>query len=462
MPVYPSAYDSLPAPDDGVSEVVAADITGLAYPIAHTQQAVGLHSDPASSSGSIYARIKNLEAAAGGIFKQATAPSSPATDDLWLDTDDTGRPLYDFRSTAWALIGANALQLQGIDVDATAPTDTYVLTYDAATTKWKAAAQAGGMANPLTETGSLLIGGAVSGGVAAPDELPIGTTVGQYLSVTSATTLGWVTPPFVNAPSGPQQGDVLYYNGTTWTRLGPGTTGQFLKTFGASSNPAWANLPSSPPGSAIAAPVGSAEGDLLVFDGTDWVLLTPGTSGLFLKSNGTGALPTWAAPASGGASFPFTSTGDTVYSSDMSGTPARLAISGTNAANKFLGIAAGIPAWKALGGIQVDTYLEYAYQASAPGTPTSAGRLYALASDGHLRWKAASGTVFDLCSGGGGGSGYATVQDTSGTPLAAESILFFTGTAVASTVDDPSNGRTIVTINATTIPTDYVTAMFYA
>lgn len=36
------------------------------------------------------------------------------------------------------------------------------------------------------------------------------------------------------------QGDIIYYNGTTWVRLGPGTSGHFLKTNGAAANPAWA------------------------------------------------------------------------------------------------------------------------------------------------------------------------------------------------------------------------------
>lgn len=36
------------------------------------------------------------------------------------------------------------------------------------------------------------------------------------------------------------QGDVMYYNGTDWVRLGAGTSGQFLKTQGAGANPTWA------------------------------------------------------------------------------------------------------------------------------------------------------------------------------------------------------------------------------
>ena len=37
------------------------------------------------------------------------------------------------------------------------------------------------------------------------------------------------------------QGDVMYYSGTDWVRLGPGTIGYVLKTAGASANPSWLN-----------------------------------------------------------------------------------------------------------------------------------------------------------------------------------------------------------------------------
>ena len=38
------------------------------------------------------------------------------------------------------------------------------------------------------------------------------------------------------------QGDVLYYNGSDYARLGAGTDGQFLKTQGASQNPVWGTV----------------------------------------------------------------------------------------------------------------------------------------------------------------------------------------------------------------------------
>ncbi len=45
------------------------------------------------------------------------------------------------------------------------------------------------------------------------------------------------------APGSVAQGDVIYHNGTSWTRLGAGTSGQFLKTNGGGANPAWADIP---------------------------------------------------------------------------------------------------------------------------------------------------------------------------------------------------------------------------
>ena len=48
----------------------------------------------------------------------------------------------------------------------------------------------------------------------------------------------------ITSIAGLAQGDVLYYNGTSWVRLGAGTSGQFLKTNGSGANPAWATVSS--------------------------------------------------------------------------------------------------------------------------------------------------------------------------------------------------------------------------
>ena len=47
---------------------------------------------------------------------------------------------------------------------------------------------------------------------------------------------------------GQTQGDILYFNGTSWTRLGAGATGYFLQTNGPGTNPVWAAGTTGPTG----------------------------------------------------------------------------------------------------------------------------------------------------------------------------------------------------------------------
>lgn len=54
----------------------------------------------------------------------------------------------------------------------------------------------------------------------------------------------------------PAQGDVLYYNGTDWVVLTPGTSGQFFETKGTGANPVWG----SPSGSGTVTSVGLSDG----------------------------------------------------------------------------------------------------------------------------------------------------------------------------------------------------------
>lgn len=51
--------------------------------------------------------------------------------------------------------------------------------------------------------------------------------------------IGNITPSDLNITS-QAQGDILYFNGTNWVRLAAGTNGYFLKTNGTGANPAWA------------------------------------------------------------------------------------------------------------------------------------------------------------------------------------------------------------------------------
>ncbi len=43
----------------------------------------------------------------------------------------------------------------------------------------------------------------------------------------------------IEAPSNAAQGDILYYDGSSWTRLPAGTAGQLLATGGSGANPSW-------------------------------------------------------------------------------------------------------------------------------------------------------------------------------------------------------------------------------
>ncbi|MDB4278922.1 hypothetical protein N9917_04910, partial [Deltaproteobacteria bacterium] len=62
---------------------------------------------------------------------------------------------------------------------------------------------------------------------------------------------------------------------------------------------------------------GEAQGDVLYFDGTNWVVLPAGTAGQVLQTNGAGADPTWITPTGGGSAvwmgFSLTSSSGSAY-----------------------------------------------------------------------------------------------------------------------------------------------------
>ena len=120
------------------------------------------------------------------------------------------------------------------------------------------------------------------------------------------------------------QGDIIYYNGTDYVRHAAGTSGQFLKTQGGAANPVWGTVVTDPSmggdlsGTASNASIvanavdgthiamgSDAQGDIMYYNGTDYVRHAPGTSGQFLKTQGAAANPVWAdvpagAPTGGG------------------------------------------------------------------------------------------------------------------------------------------------------------------
>lgn len=59
------------------------------------------------------------------------------------------------------------------------------------------------------------------------------------------TSSGGNNPVIALAPVGQTRGDVLYFNGTAWTRLPAGNSNQFLATEGTTANPKWQVPPQS-------------------------------------------------------------------------------------------------------------------------------------------------------------------------------------------------------------------------
>jgi hypothetical protein len=114
----------------------------------------------------------------------------------------------------------------------------------------------------FTVNGKGLITAAGTNVVIAPAGTLSGTTLNSTVVTSSLTSVGTITSgtwtgttiAIANGGTGqttntaafdalaptPAQGDILYYNGSHWVVLAPGTSGQTLKTQGASANPVWA------------------------------------------------------------------------------------------------------------------------------------------------------------------------------------------------------------------------------
>jgi len=95
-------------------------------------------------------------------------------------------------------------------------------------------------------------------------------------------------------------GDVLYYDGTTWTRLPKGTAAQVLKMNTGATAPEWGTDAIGSGG--ITVPASSVAGDTLYYDGSVYTRLAKGAAAQVLTMNTGATAPEWAtvAAASGG------------------------------------------------------------------------------------------------------------------------------------------------------------------
>lgn len=111
------------------------------------------------------------------------------------------------------------------------------------------------------------------------------------------TGLGSLTPlPTDFNIAGQATGDMLYYDGANWLRVPAGTSGQQLEANGAAA-PTWETETHPDPTDLNIS--GQSQGDMLYYNGSNWVRVPAGSSTEILTSNGTAA-PTWEAPAASG------------------------------------------------------------------------------------------------------------------------------------------------------------------
>lgn len=141
----------------------------------------------------------------------ATAPSSPINGELWIDS--VNKQLKQYRNTEWVIMGVVQYGIvmatpQAGDIWIDNSGSEVVINYrNKANSAWIKISDANLWASPPA------LGGTTPN-TAVFSALKVGTT---------------------------NQGDAFFDNGTTITRLPPGTAGQVLKTLGAAANPAWAN-----------------------------------------------------------------------------------------------------------------------------------------------------------------------------------------------------------------------------
>ncbi len=113
---------------------------------------------------------------------------------------------------------------------------------------WDTIASVGGSGGTITQitAGAGLTGGGNSGSVSVGlANIATKTVLANITGGTAAPVANSISS-LLDAVSGSvAQGSLLYRDGSSWTMLGPGTSGQYLQTQGTSANPVWANAPSS-------------------------------------------------------------------------------------------------------------------------------------------------------------------------------------------------------------------------
>lgn len=134
-----------------------------------------------------------------------------------------------------------------------------------------------------------------SGGEISLEEIADQRILANYTGSTAIpvpTALSDVLDSLSNA-----QGSILYRGPSAWAALAPGTNGQFLKTQGAGSNPAWATIT---PGTGTVTSVGLTTPSFLSVAGSP--ITTSGTFALSLATQSANQV--FVGPTTGAAAAP--------------------------------------------------------------------------------------------------------------------------------------------------------------
>lgn len=113
---------------------------------------------------------------------------------------------------------------------------------------------------------------------------------GNPEEVTASQLLDWL---------GSTRGSVLYRGAAGWAILAPGTLAFVLTSNGAGADPSYQAIPEANIQTLLDG-ISTTHGVILYYNGTDWVALAPGTAGQVLETQGTSANPQWVDVSGGG------------------------------------------------------------------------------------------------------------------------------------------------------------------
>jgi hypothetical protein len=240
----------------------------------HTHDGTTGEGPKISLSTSISGLLAAANGGTGGIHKLNGTTAPTTTDDsdsnyavgsLWIDTtNDRAYICVDSTSTAavWVYVG-NTIGWQPLDGELTA-----LAGLTSAANKLPYFTGSGTAAvTDLTAFARTLLDDADATAARSTLGLVIGTNVQAYDADLAAL-----------AGISGVQGDVIYHNGTQWTRLGAGTSGHFLKTNGAAANPEWASATTTDAELLALAGLTSAADKLPYFTGSGTAALADFTS----------------------------------------------------------------------------------------------------------------------------------------------------------------------------------------